>query len=116
MKSPTLLKKAEGMEVLKAVAADLHIPWSRVIDRYRTPALVEARREVAWVLNQMGWSTPQIGRLLRRPCPPPEEPDQPDAWHTTLRVKGREVFVHYRCYEQLGEVGSWLVAAASEGT
>ena len=46
------------------------------------------------------------------PCPPPEEPDVPEAWHTSFRVGGREFFVHYSCWELQGPLGCRAFAAA----
>jgi hypothetical protein len=46
------------------------------------------------------------------PAPYPDQPDEPDAWHTSFLIAGIEHFVHYRCFELHGPLGSRMFAAA----
>lgn len=66
MKSRHVILRSEGIAVIEDVCERLGVRVDRVLSRYRYAPLVEARREIALILRDFGWSTPQIGALLRR--------------------------------------------------
>ncbi len=66
MKSRHVIQRSEGEALIEAVCKDHGVRVDYVLSRYRYQPLVEARREIACVLRDMGWSTAQVGALLRR--------------------------------------------------
>ncbi len=60
------MTRASAHEVVRQTALLHGVPVHHVLGPRRWPELVKVRKEVAWILCELGMSYPEIGRTLRR--------------------------------------------------
>lgn len=53
-------------DLARTVCRDFAVSVTDVLSTARSVAMVDARREIAWKLRELGFSFPEIGTMLRR--------------------------------------------------